>query len=106
MLSQIINPFRTIQFTFKDQFGLAYGGVRGAICFALVFTLPSNLNRRDLFVTASITIIIFTVFIQGISIRPIVEYMNIRRTNKDLGNINVEIHGRVTTRFSYALILK
>ncbi|KAM3857085.1 sodium/hydrogen exchanger 2-like [Diretmus argenteus] len=95
VLTQIVNPFRTIQFNYKDQFGLAYGGLRGAICFALVFTLPDNINRRKLFVTASIAIIIFTVFIQGISIRPIVEYMNIRRTNKDLNTINVEIHTRV-----------
>ncbi|XP_061632513.1 sodium/hydrogen exchanger 2-like [Phyllopteryx taeniolatus] len=95
VLSQIVNPFRTIHFTFKDQFGLAYGGVRGAICFALVFTLPDTINRKNLFVTASIAIIIFTVFIQGISIRPIIEYINIRRTNKDLGTINVEIHNRV-----------
>uniref|UniRef100_A0A3P8TL83 Sodium/hydrogen exchanger n=1 Tax=Amphiprion percula TaxID=161767 RepID=A0A3P8TL83_AMPPE len=95
VLTQIINPFRTIQFNFKDQFGLAYGGLRGAICFALVFTLPDNINRRNLFVTASIAIIIFTVFIQGISIRPIVEYINIRRTNKDLNTINVEVHTRM-----------
>ncbi|KAM9835940.1 sodium/hydrogen exchanger 2-like isoform 2-T2 [Aulostomus maculatus] len=95
VLSQIINPFRTIQLNYKDQFGLAYGGVRGAICFALVFTLPDNINRRNLFVTASIAIIIFTVFIQGISIRPLIEYINIRRTNKDLDTINVEIHNRV-----------
>ncbi|XP_071759075.2 sodium/hydrogen exchanger 2-like [Centroberyx gerrardi] len=95
VLTQIVNPFRTIQFNFKDQFGLAYGGLRGAICFALVFTLPDNINRRNLFVTASIAIIIFTVFIQGISIRPIVEYINIRRTNKDLHTINTEVHTRV-----------
>ncbi|XP_077426646.1 sodium/hydrogen exchanger 2-like isoform X1 [Vanacampus margaritifer] len=95
VLSQIINPFRTIHFTFKDQFGLAYGGVRGAICFALVFTLPDSINRKNLFVTASIAIIIFTVFVQGISIRPIIEYINIRRTNKDFDTINVEIHNRV-----------
>nr|XP_046238859.1 sodium/hydrogen exchanger 2-like [Scatophagus argus] len=94
VLTQIINPFRTIQFSFKDQFGLAYGGLRGAICFALVFTLPDNINRKNLFVTASIAMIIFTVFIQGISIRPIVEYLNIRRTNKDLHTINVEVHTR------------
>ncbi|KAK5622630.1 hypothetical protein CRENBAI_000357 [Crenichthys baileyi] len=94
VLTQIINPFRTIQFSLKDQFGLAYGGLRGAICFALVFTLGDNINRRNLFVTASIAIIIFTVFIQGISIRPIVEYIKIRRTNKDLNTINVEIHTR------------
>uniref|UniRef100_A0A8C4IWV4 Sodium/hydrogen exchanger n=1 Tax=Dicentrarchus labrax TaxID=13489 RepID=A0A8C4IWV4_DICLA len=95
VLTQIINPFRTIQFNFKDQFGLAYGGLRGAICFALVFTLPDTINRKNLFVTASIAIIIVTVFIQGISIRPIVEYINIRRTNKDLHTINVEVHTRV-----------
>ncbi|XP_069554418.1 sodium/hydrogen exchanger 2-like [Brachyistius frenatus] len=95
VLTQIVNPFRTIQYTFKDQFSLAYGGLRGAICFALVFTLPDTINRKNLFVTASIAIIIFTVFIQGISIRPIVEYMNIRRTHKDLSTINVEIHTRI-----------
>ncbi|KAF7652359.1 hypothetical protein LDENG_00097950 [Lucifuga dentata] len=94
VLSQIINPFRTIPFNYKDQFGLAYGGLRGAICFALVFTLPDNINRKNLFVTASIAIIIVTVFIQGISIRPIIEYINIRRTNKDVSTINVEIHTR------------
>ncbi|XP_036946253.1 sodium/hydrogen exchanger 2-like isoform X1 [Acanthopagrus latus] len=95
VLSQIVNPFRTITFNFKDQFGLAYGGLRGAICFALVFTLPDTINRKNLFVTASIAVIIFTIFIQGISIRPIIEYMNIRKTNKDMMTINVEIHTRV-----------
>lgn len=64
MLSQIINPFRTIHINYKDQFGLAYGGLRGAICFALAFTLPDTINRKNLFVTASIAVIIFTVFIQ------------------------------------------
>lgn len=64
MLTQIVNPFRTITYSFKDQFSLAYGGLRGAICFALVFTLPDTINRKSLFVTASIAIIIFTVFIQ------------------------------------------
>ncbi|KAI4831561.1 hypothetical protein KUCAC02_001097 [Chaenocephalus aceratus] len=52
---------------------------------------PININRKNLFVTASIAVIIFTVFLQGISIRPIVEYMNIRKTNKDLSTINVEM---------------
>nr|XP_040028951.1 sodium/hydrogen exchanger 2-like [Gasterosteus aculeatus aculeatus] len=94
VLTQIINPFRTVPLNFTDQFGLAYGGLRGAICFALVFTLPDSINRKDLFVTASIAVITFTVFIQGISIRPILEYMNIRKTNKDVDTINVEIHTR------------
>nr|XP_046260168.1 sodium/hydrogen exchanger 2 [Scatophagus argus] len=95
VLTQIINPFRTIPFNMKDQFGLAYGGLRGAISFALVFTLPENIGRKQLFVTATIAIILFTVFIQGISIRPLIEYINVRRTNRNLETINVEIHCRL-----------
>ncbi|TNN04354.1 hypothetical protein fugu_001383 [Takifugu bimaculatus] len=95
VLTQIINPFRTIPFNMKDQFGLAYGGLRGAISFALAFTLPENIGRKQLFVTATIVIILFTVFLQGISIRPLIEFINVRRTNRNLDTINVEIHCRL-----------
>ncbi|XP_035532592.1 sodium/hydrogen exchanger 2 [Morone saxatilis] len=95
VLTQIINPFRTIPFNLKDQFGLAYGGLRGAISFALVFTLPDNIGRKQLFVTATIAVILFTVFLQGISIRPLIEYINVRRTNRNLDTINVEVHCRL-----------
>uniref|UniRef100_A0A665WT64 Sodium/hydrogen exchanger n=1 Tax=Echeneis naucrates TaxID=173247 RepID=A0A665WT64_ECHNA len=96
VLTQIINPFRTIPFNMKDQFGLAYGGLRGAISFALAFTLPDTIGRKPLFVTATIVIILFTVFVQGISIRPLIEFINVRRTNRNLDTINVEIHCRHT----------
>lgn len=95
VLTQIINPFRTIPFNMKDQFGLAYGGLRGAISFALVFTLPDHIGRKPLFVTATICIILFTVFLQGISIRPLIEFINVRRTNRNLDTINAEIHSRI-----------
>ncbi|XP_033984840.1 sodium/hydrogen exchanger 2 [Trematomus bernacchii] len=95
VLTQIINPFRTIPFNMKDQFGLAYGGLRGAISFALVFTLPDHIGRKPLFVTATICIILFTVFLQGISIRPLIEFINVRRTNRDLDTINAEVHSRI-----------
>ncbi|KAM8856699.1 sodium/hydrogen exchanger 2 [Spinachia spinachia] len=95
VLTQIINPFRTIPFNLKDQFGLAYGGLRGAISFALVFTLPDTIGRKQLFVTATIAVILFTVFLQGISIRPLIEFINVRRTNRNLDTINVEIHCRL-----------
>ncbi|XP_034550315.1 sodium/hydrogen exchanger 2 isoform X2 [Notolabrus celidotus] len=95
VLTQIINPFRTIPFNLKDQFGLAYGGLRGAISFALAFTLPDNIQRKQLFITATIAIILFTVFLQGISIRPLIEFINVRKTNRNLGTINAEIHCRL-----------
>ncbi|XP_038577680.1 sodium/hydrogen exchanger 2-like isoform X2 [Micropterus salmoides] len=102
VLTQIINPFRTSRFSFKDQFSFSYGSLRGAICFGLVFTLPSNIRRKNLFVTTSVVIIIFNVFIQGISIRPIVEYIYTRRTKKDL-NISAEIHTRLMEHIACGL---
>ncbi|KAM6934024.1 LOW QUALITY PROTEIN: sodium/hydrogen exchanger 2 [Xenentodon cancila] len=95
MLTQIINPFRTTPFNIKDQFGLAYGGLRGAISFALAFTLPDNIARKQLFVTATIVVILFTVFLQGISIRPLIEFINVRRTTRKFDTISVEIHTRL-----------
>uniref|UniRef100_A0A3Q3MHZ2 Sodium/hydrogen exchanger n=1 Tax=Mastacembelus armatus TaxID=205130 RepID=A0A3Q3MHZ2_9TELE len=95
VLTLIINPFRTIRLHFKDQFGLAYGGVRGAVSFALAYTLPNDIHCKKLFVTATITIILFTVFLQGISIRPLIEFLNVRRTNRKIDTINVEIHCRL-----------
>ncbi|XP_012875194.1 PREDICTED: sodium/hydrogen exchanger 2 [Dipodomys ordii] len=64
VLTQVINWFRTIPLTFKDQFIIAYGGLRGAICFSLVFLLPATVfPRKKLFITAAIVVIFFTVFI-------------------------------------------
>lgn len=76
VLTQIINPFRTIPFNMKDQFGLAYGGLRGAISFALVFTLPENIGRKKLFVTATIAIILFTVFLQVTSLISVTVFLS------------------------------
>ncbi|XP_067419648.1 sodium/hydrogen exchanger 2 [Emydura macquarii macquarii] len=95
VLTQIINMFRTIPLTFKDQFIIAYGGLRGAICFSLVFLLPvAVIPRKKLFITATIVVIFFTVFIQGITIRPLVEFLDVKRANKKQPAVSEEIYSR------------
>ncbi|KAL1771480.1 sodium/hydrogen exchanger 2 [Sigmodon hispidus] len=95
VLTQVINWFRTIPLTFKDQFIIAYGGLRGAICFALVFLLPATVfPRKKLFITAAIVVIFFTVFILGITIRPLVEFLDVKRSNKKQQAVSEEIHCR------------
>ncbi|KAM4045006.1 sodium/hydrogen exchanger 2-like isoform 1-T1 [Anomaloglossus baeobatrachus] len=96
LLTLISNQFRTIQLTPKDQFIIAYGGLRGAICFSLVFLLPDThvFPRKKLFITSVIVVIFFTVFIQGITIRPLVEILNVKRANKKQQIISEEIHNR------------
>ncbi|KAG7219437.1 hypothetical protein INR49_009271 [Caranx melampygus] len=51
-LTFVINKFRIVKLTKKDQFIVAYGGLRGAIAFSLGFLL-TNSEMKNLFLTAS-----------------------------------------------------
>lgn len=64
-MTYIINKYRMVKLSGKDQFIVAYGGLRGAIAFSLAFLLSSDdFPMKDMFLTAIITVIFFTVFVQ------------------------------------------
>ncbi|KAL7980449.1 hypothetical protein Chor_001603 [Crotalus horridus] len=64
-LTWFINKFRIVKLSPKDQFIIAYGGLRGAIAFSLGYLLEhQHFPMRDMFLTAIITVIFFTVFVQ------------------------------------------
>ncbi|XP_075961610.1 sodium/hydrogen exchanger 1b isoform X1 [Anarhichas minor] len=91
-LTCIINKFRIVKLTKKDQFILAYGGLRGAIAFSLGFLLTDEMKMKSMFLTAIITVIFFTVFVQGMTIRPLVELLAVKKKKDSKGSINEEIH--------------
>uniref|UniRef100_A0A8C3SX10 Sodium/hydrogen exchanger n=1 Tax=Chelydra serpentina TaxID=8475 RepID=A0A8C3SX10_CHESE len=94
-LFYISNKFRTYPFTIKDQLIIAYSGLRGASSFSLAFLLPMHLfPRKNMFITATLVVIYFTVFIQGITIGPLVKYLDVKKTNKK-ESINEEVHVRM-----------
>ncbi|CAM5075004.1 unnamed protein product [Natator depressus] len=94
-LFYISNKFRTYPFTIKDQLIIAYSGLRGASSFSLAFLLPMYLfPRKNMFITATLVVIYFTVFIQGITIGPLVKYLDVKKTNKK-ESINEEVHVRM-----------
>ncbi|XP_059205693.1 Na(+)/H(+) exchanger beta-like [Centropristis striata] len=90
-LTFIINKFRIVKLTKKDQFIVAYGGLRGAIAFSLGFLL-TNSEMKHMFLTAIITVVFFTVFVQGMTIRPLVELLAVKKKKESKGSINEEIH--------------
>ncbi|XP_075920831.1 sodium/hydrogen exchanger 2-like [Petromyzon marinus] len=95
LLTFVINKFRMVTLTKKDQFIIAYGGLRGAICFSLVFLLDSApLPRKKLFITATIVVILFTVFVQGMTIRPLVELLEIKKKKEHDPSITEETNIR------------
>uniref|UniRef100_A0A672ZYN9 Sodium/hydrogen exchanger n=1 Tax=Sphaeramia orbicularis TaxID=375764 RepID=A0A672ZYN9_9TELE len=92
-LTYVINKFRIVKLTTKDQFIIAYGGLRGAIAFSLGFLLDRDVfPKRDLFLTAIITVIFFTVFVQGMTIKPLVELLAVKKKQEAKRSINEEIH--------------
>ncbi len=75
LLTAIANRFRLKPINLQEQFIMAYGGLRGAVSFSLVEMLePSTIKPRQMFVTTTLAVILFTVFIQVTNrIVPIIE---------------------------------
>lgn len=64
-LTWLANKMRVSKLTYVDQFVMAYGGLRGAIAFALAILLDDiSFPDKNLFVTATILVVMFTVFVQ------------------------------------------
>lgn len=74
----ILNKFRANKFKLEDQFILAYGGLKGAIAYGLVVSIPGAVSAKPMFITTTIAIIYFNVFIQGITIRPLINLLRIK----------------------------
>jgi NhaP-type Na+/H+ or K+/H+ antiporter len=64
VLTSLANRVRLVRLSAVDQFILAYGGLRGAIAFALAVLLDEHVfPDRHLFITTTIVIIYFTNFV-------------------------------------------
>ncbi|KAG8144453.1 hypothetical protein E2320_012960, partial [Naja naja] len=93
LLTFIINRLHINAVTRKDQFIIAYGGLRGAICFSLVVLLP-DFQRKKLFIAATTVVILFTVFVQGMTIRPLVDWLHVTRKQESGPTVGEQIHIR------------
>ena len=61
--------------------------LRGAVGFSLAVTIDENFNLRGLFILTIIVVVLFTVFIQGITIKPLV--MLLRIETKQIGEPSI-----------------
>lgn len=96
LLTWLANKFRLHKLTNVDKFVMSYGGLRGAVAFALVLLInEKHVPDSRMFVTTTIAVIFFTVFVQGITIRPLVEFLKVKRASKRKPTMNERIHEKV-----------
>ena len=61
MLTAVANRLRSVPLDYLDQFIMSYGGLRGAVAFALVVLLKQeDFPHRQLFITTTVVVIYFT----------------------------------------------
>ncbi|KAK1802503.1 hypothetical protein P4O66_021787 [Electrophorus voltai] len=91
----ILNKFRLVPLDKIDQVVMSYGGLRGAVAFALVVLLDGGqVKAKDYFVAATIVVVFFTVMFQGLTIKPLVTWLKVPRSTNRKPTVNEEIHER------------
>jgi CPA1 family monovalent cation:H+ antiporter len=61
----------SLRVTGKHQNVLFWGGLRGALALALALGLPPDIPQRENIVTISFAVVAFSVFVQGLTIAPL-----------------------------------
>ncbi|XP_042143207.1 sodium/hydrogen exchanger 3 [Ixodes scapularis] len=96
LLTWPINRFRVHTLNKVDQFIMAYGGLRGAVAFALVLVVNEDvIPTKKMLVTTTIAVIYFTVFVQGMTIGPLVRLLNVPQSVKGQMSMNERLHTRL-----------
>jgi CPA1 family monovalent cation:H+ antiporter len=63
---------------------LFWGGLRGALALALALALPENLAERHEIIAAAFAVVIFSVFVQGLTMAPVVRRLGLARSDAEL----------------------
>jgi monovalent cation:H+ antiporter, CPA1 family len=56
----------------RFQHILVWGGLRGALALALALALPQQLPEHDAIITVTFAVVAFSVFVQGLTMTPLV----------------------------------
>jgi CPA1 family monovalent cation:H+ antiporter len=61
----------------RYQHLLFWGGLRGALALALALALPADLPRHDDIVSLTFAVVAFSVFVQGLTITPLLRWLRL-----------------------------
>ncbi|GAB6027088.1 Sodium hydrogen exchanger [Chamberlinius hualienensis] len=95
LLTALANHFRVHKLNKVEEFVMAYSGLRGAVAFALALTINGKVVvHKSMFITATIAMVFFTVLFQGVTIKPLVQLLRVKQSEKRKLTMNERIHER------------
>lgn len=96
--SWLVNCRRANEISLPEQFVMAYGGLRGAVGFSLAVVLKRTEDNwyRELFVSTALTMVFFTVFLQGSTIKFLVKWLHIKLQRENTTRlVSIEVHKKL-----------
>ncbi|CAJ1082798.1 sodium/hydrogen exchanger 3.1 isoform X1 [Xyrichtys novacula] len=80
VLTWILNKYRLVPIEFIDQVIMSYGGLRGAVAYGLATMLDEHkIKERNLMICTTLIVVYFTVILQGITMKPLVTWLKVKR---------------------------
>jgi sodium/hydrogen exchanger 3 len=96
LLSAILNFKRVKKISIKEQIIIGYGGLRGAVGFslAIIFYQDDGGELSKIFLTTTLFMVYFTVFLQGGTIKILVEKLNIEKEKEKVRLISDDVNSK------------
>jgi len=96
LLSLVANRYRIKKLNWTEQLIMMYGGLRGGVAFALVLLIDDSFApHAKMFVTTTLAMVYWTVFFQGITIKPVVLFFRVKKKSESDPCLTERITNRI-----------
>ncbi|XP_056120171.1 sodium/hydrogen exchanger 3.2 [Rhinichthys klamathensis goyatoka] len=94
-LNWVLNQTRLIPIDITDQIVMSYGGLRGAVAYGLAASLDeTKIPEKNLMLGTTLIVVYFTVVLQGITMKPFVQWLKVKKATISDLTLNGKINNR------------
>ncbi|MBI3980084.1 MAG: cation:proton antiporter [Chloroflexi bacterium] len=83
LLVPALNLAQREKIDWRFQTVMFWGGLRGAVAIAIALGLPDSFAHKDLLITLTLGVVLFTLFVNALTIRPLVMLLGLGRATAE-----------------------